>query len=71
MVISTVCSNIYCYCLQRLAASLKFVNTKQDNYLLTLNCTEMHVILAMNHLENFLAEEFKCFIMLDVIHMNF
>ena len=27
---------IYCYCLQRLVASLKFANTKRDNYLLTL-----------------------------------
>ena len=34
---------IYCYCLQRLVASLKFVNTEHDNYLLTLNCTETHV----------------------------
>ena len=34
---------IYCYCLQRLIASLKFVNTKRDNYLSTLNCTEVHV----------------------------
>ena len=34
---------IYCYCLQRLVASLKFVSIKRDNYLLTLNCTEVHV----------------------------
>ena len=37
---------IYCYCLQRLqclVATLKFVNTKRDNYLLTLNCTEVHI----------------------------
>ena len=34
---------ICCYCLQRLVTSLKFVNTKHDNYLLTLNCTEAHV----------------------------
>ena len=34
---------IYCYCLQRLVASLKFVSTKHDNYLLTLNCTGVHV----------------------------
>ena len=27
---------IYCYCLQRLLDSLKFVNTKRNNYLLTL-----------------------------------
>ena len=33
----------YCYCLQRIVASLKFANTKCDNYLLTLNCTEVHV----------------------------
>ena len=34
---------IYCYCLQRLITSLKFANTKHDNYRLTLNCTEAHV----------------------------
>ena len=34
---------IYCYCLHRLIVSLKFVSTKHDNYLLTLNCTEAHV----------------------------
>ena len=34
---------IYCYCLQRLIVSLKFVSTKRDNYLLTLNCTEARV----------------------------
>ena len=34
---------IYCYCLQRLLTSLKFVNTKRDNYLLTLNRTEAHI----------------------------
>ena len=33
---------IYCYCLQRLVASLKFVNTKRDKHLLTLNCTEAY-----------------------------
>ena len=39
---------IYCYCLQRLIASLKFVSTKRDNYLLTSNFTEVHVP-AMNN----------------------
>ena len=34
---------IYCYCLHRLIVSLKFVSTKRDNYLLTLNCTDVHV----------------------------
>ena len=34
---------IYCYCLQRLIVPLKFVSTKCDNYLLTLNCAEAHV----------------------------
>ena len=34
---------IYCYCLHRLIVSLKFVSTKRDNYLLTLNCAEAHV----------------------------
>ena len=34
---------IYCYCLQRLIVSLKFLSTKRDNYLLILNCTEVHV----------------------------
>ena len=34
---------MYCYCLQRLIVPLKFVSTKRDNYLLTLNCTEAHV----------------------------
>ena len=34
---------IYCFCLHRLIVSLKFVSTKRDNYLLTLNCTEAHV----------------------------
>ena len=34
---------IYCYCLQRLVSSLKFVNTKYDDYLLRLYCTEVHV----------------------------
>ena len=34
---------IYCYGLQRLVAFLKFVNTKHDNYALTLNGTEVHV----------------------------
>ena len=33
---------IYCYCLHRLIVSLKFVSTKRDNNLLTLN-TEAHV----------------------------
>ena len=43
MVVSTACSNNLFYCLQRLVASLKFVNTKRNNYLLTLDYTEMHV----------------------------
>ena len=34
---------IYCYCLQWLVASLKFTSTKCNNYLLTLNCIEVHV----------------------------
>ena len=34
---------IYCYCLHRLIVSLKFVSTKRDSYLLTLNYTEAHV----------------------------
>ena len=34
---------IYCYCLHRVIVSLKFVSTKRDNYLLTLNCTEARV----------------------------
>ena len=33
---------ICCYWLQRLIVSLKFVSTKRDNYLLTLNCTKAH-----------------------------
>ena len=65
---------IYCYWLQRLVVTaLKLVDTKCDNYLLTLNCTEA-MLLATNNLEIFLAEEFrlsnKCFIM-DVIQTNF
>ena len=43
---------IYRYCLQRLVASLKFVNTKCDNYLLTLNCTEAHVTIWRENLAN-------------------
>ena len=49
----------------------KSVNTNHDNYLLTLKCTEAmrHMLLAMNNLENILAEESrfsdKCFIILD------
>ena len=43
MVVSTVCSNNLLLLLTKLVASLKFVNIKRDNYLLTLNHTEVHV----------------------------
>ena len=45
MVVSTVCSNNLLSLLTktRLVASLKFVNTKCDNYLLTLDSTAAHV----------------------------
>ena len=48
----------YCYYLQKLVTSLKFVNTKRDNYLLTLNYSEAHMLLATVNLENFVAEKF-------------
>ena len=46
MVAFTICSNNLLLLLtqgDRVIVSLKFVSTKRDNYLLTLNCTEAHV----------------------------
>ena len=45
MVVFTVCSNNLLSFLTKLklVASLKFVSTRCDNYLLTSNCTEAHV----------------------------
>ena len=57
---------IYCYCLHRLIVSLKFVSTKRDNYLLTLNCTEVHVQCNLRQItyKIFWLTFKKCFIML-------
>ena len=39
----TVCSNNLLLLLTKAGHFFKFVSTKCDNYLLTLNCTEAHV----------------------------
>ena len=46
MVVFTICSNNLLLLLTQAIVSLKFVSTKCDNYLLTLNCTEVHVAIV-------------------------
>ena len=55
-VLSTL--TIYCYCLQRLIVPVKFVSTKRDNYLLTLNCTEVHVQCTVANLQQIIWKIF-------------
>ena len=57
---------IYCYCLHRLIVSSKFVSTKRDNYLLTLNCTEALVQCNLRQItcKIFWLTFKKCFVML-------
>ena len=43
MVVFTICSNNLLLLLTQANRFFKLVSTKRDNYLLTLNCTEMHV----------------------------